>query len=75
MKFNDLLVFANAIFTSKYNPDLLIDLSMWSLPAEPALLRQTAEKSRKIPCVMVEIFCQVFSGSKENYYSFFYPER
>lgn len=24
---------------------------------------------------MVEIFCQEFSSSKENYYSFFYSER
>lgn len=47
MKLNDLLVFANAIFTSKYNPDLITDLFMWSLPAEPVLLRQTVEKSSK----------------------------
>lgn len=70
MKLNDLLVFANAIFTSKYNPDLLTDLSMWSLPAEPVLLRQTVEKSRKILCVMVEIFCQALSSSKKNLLQF-----
>lgn len=36
---------------------------MWNLPAEPGLLRQIVEKLRKIPCVMVEIFCRALSSS------------
>lgn len=70
MKLNDLGAFPNVIFISKYSPDLTTDLSMWSLPAEPVLLSQTVElpeKANKIPCVMVEIFCQAFSGFWRNF--------
>lgn len=65
MKLNDLGAFPKAIFISKYSPDLATDLSTWSLRAEPVLLSQTVElpeKASKIPRVMVEIFCQAFSG-------------
>lgn len=65
MKLDDLGAFPNAIFISKYSPDPTTDLSTWSLPAEPVLLSQTAErpeKASKTPRVMAEIFCQAFSG-------------
>jgi len=65
MKLNDLGAFPNAVLISKYSPDLTTDFSTWSLPAEPVLLSQTVElpeKTSKIPRVMVQIFCEAFSG-------------